>query len=128
VFVYINNSNIIDTVNTTRKDVKYMVFSISGIEDEDDFIKGVINEEIERAIEKLDKMLPVLNFIVRVKKYHKEGKRVKYSVHARLLTDAGDFFTNDFGWEPAKAVKGTLEKLEKEVLKKSEKMKDSKKA
>ena len=49
---------------------------------------------------------------------HKEtGKRVKYSVKGRLITEKGMFFADDHAWRLTKAVKGVLEKMEREVVK-----------
>jgi ribosome-associated translation inhibitor RaiA len=101
-----------------------MQIEISGIHEEDDFIKSKLNEEIGHTIDKLGKMLNITSFVMHVKKYHETGNKKKYSIQARLLTDDGDFFADDFAWELTKAAKGVLQKLETEVIRKVEKEKD----
>jgi hypothetical protein len=108
------NENIIDGVNVT----------ISGIHEEDEFVRLKLNEEIVHTISKLGKMIPIDSFVMHVRKYHKTGNRIKYSVQTRLITEKGEFFSDDYAWELTKAAKGTLEKLESEVIRKSEKEKD----
>jgi ribosome-associated translation inhibitor RaiA len=108
------DENIFDGVNV----------SISGIQEEDEFVRSKLKEETGHTIDKLGKMFTIESFVMHVRKYHKTGNRVKYSVQARLITEKGDFFSDDYAWELTKAAKGALEKLESEVIRKSEKEKD----
>lgn len=97
--------------------------TVSGIQEEDNFVKSIVDEEIEHTVKKLGKIMPLSYFVMHIRKYHKTGRRVKYSVHARLITGKGDFFAEDHEWDLTKATKGVLAKIEKEVLKKDEKTK-----
>jgi len=67
--------------------------------------------------------LPLSYFVMHVRTYHKTGKRVKYSVQARLITEKGDFFADDYAWDLTKATKGVLAKIEKEGIRHAEKAK-----
>lgn len=93
--------------------------TISGIHKEDDFIKTVIDEEITNEIKKLAKKLPIQYLAVNIDKYKKDGKRAKYTVKSRLVTQKGAFFSQDFAWDITKAIRGMLHKLEKEIIKKT---------
>lgn len=107
---------------TVSKDVEGVKVTVSGIHEEDGFIRSIVYGEIEQEISKLGRMVPISQFVMHVRKYHKDGKRVKYSVQARLLTEDGDFFADDYAWDLTKATKGVLGKMEREVIKKEEKI------
>jgi CBS domain-containing protein len=95
--------------------------TISGMRDEDEFIKNVIYDNIEEVLKKIDKFSPVNYFVAHMEKYHGEdGGRAKYSFRAKLATSGGFFFAKDHDWDATKAMKGVLEKLEKEVVKRKE--------
>jgi len=91
---------------------------LTGIADESDFIKSVINDEVTAEIRKLGSMLSIDYLVMHVDTYRRAGRRREYSVKARLVTDRGMFFAGDIAWDITKAVSGTLAKLEREVLKK----------
>ncbi len=114
---------VVDILKLISGVVEGVRVTISGMQDEDDFIKSVVSEEIEHAIKKLAKILPLSYFVMHVRTYHKTGKRVKYSVQSRLITEKGDFFADDYAWDLTKATKGVLAKIEKEVIRHAEKAK-----
>jgi ribosome-associated translation inhibitor RaiA len=95
--------------------------SISGIHDEDELAKSNVQEEVSKALGKLVKVTGVSSFSMHVRKYHKEGSKAKYSVHGKALTAEGEFFAEDFAWGIEEAVKGVLDKLEKEMVRHVEK-------
>ena len=97
--------------------------SISGIHEEDEIVRCNVNEEVSKALGKLVRVMAITEFSIHVKKYHKEGNKAKFSVHAKALTGEGEFFAEDFAWELEKAVKGALDKLEKEMVRHAEKAK-----
>ena len=91
---------------------------INGLDEESDFIRSGVEDEIKNSIRKLQNMFTIKCLIVQVDKYHKTGRRKKYSVNARLITNKGMFFAKDHVWDITKAVKGVLNKLEREALRK----------
>lgn len=95
--------------------------TISGIKDEDSFLKSVIDEEIMGLLKKLGKILKIEELILHIHKHHETGHRVKYSVKSRMMTEKGMFFSHDHAWDITKAVRGVLNKLEREVIIKKEK-------
>lgn len=109
-----------DILKLIGKEVKGVYVTISGLQQDDNFIKSVVDEEITNEVRKLSKFIPVESLILHVDRYHETGKRVKYSVKARLITRKGVFFAGDHAWDVTKAVRGVLQKLEREVIKKKE--------
>ena len=95
--------------------------TISGIKDEDAFIKSVIDEEVRNEMSKLCRFLPIDYMVLHVDHYHTSGRREKYSVKGRLITEDGMFFADDHDWDITKAVRGVLQKMEKEVIRRKEK-------
>ncbi len=106
--------NIFDGVNV----------SISGIHEEDGIVRGNVNEEVSKALGKMVKITEVTDFSMHVRKYHKEGNRAKFSVHAKAFSGESEFFAEDSAWELENAVKCVLDKLEKEIVRHVEKEKD----
>ena len=94
---------------------------ISGQQKEDDFIKSVVDEQLRNEIRKLGKLLPINSMNLHIDRHREAGKRVKYSVKGKLMTEMGMFFANDHAWDLTQATRGVLSKLEKEVIKKIDK-------
>ncbi len=112
-----------DILKLVGKEVKGVYVTISGLQDEDNFIKTVVDEEITNEVRKLAKFITIDSLILHVDKYHERGKRSKYSIKGRLVTRRGIFFAGDFAWDVTKAIRGVLQKLEREVIKKKERVK-----
>jgi CBS domain-containing protein/ribosome-associated translation inhibitor RaiA len=110
-----------DVLKLLGKEVKGAYVTVSGIEDEDDYIKSVIYQEIEATLKKINKIYPVNYLVVHADRYG-TGKRTKHLIKARLATEKGFFFGRDHAWDLAQAVKGVLANLEKEVIKRKEKI------
>ena len=90
----------------------------TGFQDEDGFIRSVVDKEIEREIQLLAKLAHIDYMTLHLSKYNETGKRIKFSVHGKLITNIGMFFAQDFAWDLTQATRGVLEKLEKELKKK----------
>lgn len=95
-----------------------VLVKITGQQQEDPFIKTVIDEELTHFASKIGKMLPIQDITVDIDRKESDGKRVKYSVKAKLITERGMFFAHDFAWDVTKALRGVIHKLEREVEKK----------
>ena len=97
--------------------------AVPGIQDEDSFQKEQVNKEIEAFVGKIGKLFTIDRLIIQVNKRDAEGKRARYTVHARLVTEAKDglFFAQTGRWGLVEAVSDALGKLEKEALKKKRK-------
>jgi ribosome-associated translation inhibitor RaiA len=112
-----------DIFKLIGKSLETVYIRVSGLGDEDEFIKKKVDELIEKTINKLLKAVKVTYVAIHVDTYKKKerGERMKYSVHGRIMTDKGSFFASDHEWEPTKAMKLFLEKIEKEIYKQLDK-------
>lgn len=104
-----------------EKKIAGIYVRLSGQQKEDTFIKSVIDEQIRNEIRKLGKFIPIDYMVLHIDRYKETGKRRKYSVKGRLITEKGMFFADDHAWDVTQAIRGVLAKLEREVLKKKEK-------
>jgi len=91
---------------------------ISGLGGEDSFIKVKIDEMVDNTITKLLKLLDVTYVAIHVETHRKGGKRTKYSVQGRFVTDKGNFYASEHEWDSTKAMKLFLSKIEREAHKK----------
>jgi CBS domain-containing protein/ribosome-associated translation inhibitor RaiA len=102
--------------------------TMSGMHDVDDFTMDIIDAEMGRELKKLNKMVPLRQYIVHMKKLHDTtGDSAKFSLHARLITAEGSFYAENFDFDLPKAMKGLLKKLERELIKKQGKTRDHRK-
>ena len=106
------------------KEVEGIDFRVSGIHEEDAFVRDAVYGVVVDSVKKIAKMLNVSHFSMHIKRYKEGGNRTKYSMHANMMTDKGEFFAEDSEWDILKTSKLVLEKLEREVYKKEEKTKD----
>ena len=105
------------------KSVETVYIRVSGLTEEDEFVRGKIDELIERSVQKVLKIVKVSYVVIHVEIHKRKEKsdRRKYSVQGRFVTDKGNFYASDHEWEPTKAMKLFLEKIESEVYKQVEK-------
>jgi len=97
---------------------KEALVRLNGIRTESVYIKSVIDDMIKSEILKLGSLLPIDYLVMHVEKHSKTGRRKNYLVKARLITRKTDFFADGQAWDITKAVKNTLNKLEREILRK----------
>jgi len=100
--------------------------TISGHKKEDPLTTMTIDKQIRNELPRLERYSHIQELKIHIDRYKESGKRVKYSVKANLMTDRGAFFAHDHAWEVGKAIRGVLDKLEREVTKKAEKMNPNK--
>ncbi len=91
--------------------------NVSGLQGEDDFLRELVDKEIERHLRVVRQKLPVDQLILHCRTYAHGGKRKEYEVKARLITGKGFFFSQAVAWDLTKSVGQALGKIEKEVLK-----------
>jgi predicted transcriptional regulator len=106
------------------REVSGIRVTVSGMQDEDVFIKTVVDEQLRNEIRKLGKSIPIEYMVLNVSRYEEDGKRIKYSVRGRLITHKGSFFADDHAWDVTKAVRGVLQKFEAEIIRKLGKSRD----
>ncbi|MEM7822890.1 MAG: CBS domain-containing protein [Candidatus Aenigmatarchaeota archaeon] len=89
---------------------------LSGIQPLDPFLKAVVDEQITKAIQKWSKFVPITQFHAHFDRYDTEGKRQKWSIKAKLVSQKKIFYADDHAWDVTKAMRGILTKFEKELL------------
>lgn len=90
---------------------------ITGQEKEDIFIRSVIDEELRNEIKKLAKFLPIEYMTLHIDRHKDTGRRVKYSIHAKIVTQKGMFFAKAAAWDLTKAMHELLDRFEREIKK-----------
>lgn len=98
--------------------------TVSGIRDEDVFTKEVLDKEITNAVRRMVRLTRINYMVFHVDRHRETGKRVKYSVKARVSAGNGRFFAQAYEWDLAKAMRMVLDKLEREIWKRTEKEKE----
>ena len=107
-----------DLFKLIGKSLETVYVRVTGLDDEDEFIRMKIDEMVENTISKLLKLLTVTYVAIHVETHKRGGRRKKYSVQGRFVTDKGSFYASDHEWDPTKAMKLFLAKVEREVHKK----------
>ena len=100
------------------KEVSGVYVRVTGQQKEDVFMRSVIDEELRHEIQKLGKLIPIDYLTLNVKKFRESGKRVKYSLKAKLVTQKGLFVSQAGAWDITKAMHELMARLEREILKK----------
>ena len=109
-----------DIFKLIGKSLETVYVRISGLDKEDAFIKSKIDEMVDNTITKLLKIVPLRYVAIHVETHKTGGRRSKYSVQGRFVTERGNFYASDHEWDPTKAMKLFLEKIERGVHKKLE--------
>lgn len=110
-----------DIFKLIGKSLETVYIKVSGLDREDAFIKSKIDEMVDNMITKLLKSVVVNYVAIHVETHKTGGRRTKYSVQGRFVTDKGKFYASDHEWDPTKAMKLFLGKIEREVHKRIEK-------
>ncbi len=109
-------------------DIAGVYVNLSGIQDEDSFLQNLVNSEIRGSIRKLAKIIHIhfMSFNVKRRANPTEGAktkgRVSYNVKGKLVSNKGAFFADDTSWDLTKSTQSVLKKLEREAMKKVEKL------
>lgn len=100
---------------------------ITGFVEEDPDVYNVLYDEIEKAMNRIDKIQFPRVFTVHIQTYHSEGMRSKYSIHGRLTTDRSMYYASQTDWNLYKTMDALLNQLEKTVKREHEKTLDLRK-
>jgi len=109
-----------DIFKLIGKSAETVYIRVSGLGGEDEFVRAKIDKMIENTINKMLKFVKVTYVAIHVEIKGKGGKRTKYSVQGRFMTNKGSFYASDHEWEPIRATKLFLEKIEGEMHKRVE--------
>lgn len=100
---------------------------ITGLVEEDPDVYNVLYDEIEKAMNRIDKIQFPRVFTVHIQTYNSEGMRSKYSIHGRLTTDRSMYYASQTDWNLYKTMDALLNQLEKTVKREHEKTLDLRK-
>jgi len=100
---------------------------ITGLVEEDPDVYNVLYDQIEKAMNRIDKIQFPRVFTVHIQTYHSEGMRSKYSIHGRLTTDRSMYYASQTDWSLYKTMDALLNHLEKTVKREHEKTLDLRK-
>ncbi len=89
---------------------------LSGFESSDFERYPNLKDLMERFVEKTSKLIKIRCLHLHVKRY-KKGKRTKFSVRARLLTERRSFIAREFSWNLSEALSKALSDLSRQVEK-----------
>lgn len=105
---------------------KGLYIQITGLDNEliNDFAVAQINKMIEDSVEKVSRLLKIHNFAIHFKTYKKIGKKVKYSITAKLSTNKGMFTAHKFSLDAINAANQLFDAIEREVVEKEKRYKD----
>ena len=102
-----------------RKPQKGVYVQITNIQDEDPFVAAKLDSVTTNFVQKIAKITKNIQLLaLHVERHHKQGKKIKYSVRSRLLTDKGLLVSKAWGWELVTVAQEALSKLEREVARK----------
>lgn len=90
---------------------------ISGVQEEDIYIKNLIDSEIKKEVQKLGKIVKINYLVLHVTTSKTSGRRKNYSVKGKLITEHGYNFANNSDWDLTKAVRGVMNRFEREIIK-----------
>ncbi|MEE9323895.1 MAG: CBS domain-containing protein [Candidatus Aenigmarchaeota archaeon] len=110
-----------DLFKLVGKSIETVYVKVTGLDSEDGFIKLKIDEMVDNTITKLLKFTAVTYVAIHVETHRKGGRRMKYSVKGRFVTENGNFYASDHEWDPTKAMKLFLGKIEREIRRHVEK-------
>jgi len=113
-----------DIFKMIGKSLETVYIRVSGLHDEDEFVRKKIDDMLEKTVQKVLKVVKVSYVVIHVETHKKKedrSERMKYSVQGRFVTDKGNFYASDHEWEPTKAMKIFLERIESEIYKQIDK-------
>jgi len=113
-----------DVVELMAKPEKKGVYvQISNLGEVDAFTNAKIEKKVTEFVQKMGRMMDNLqSFVIHVEHHDKQGKKTKYSVRTRFLTPLGLFVSKSWGWELASVFQEAVDKLEREIMKKHDKI------
>ncbi|MEM7819562.1 MAG: CBS domain-containing protein [Candidatus Aenigmatarchaeota archaeon] len=98
---------------------------ITGMQNENIEFKVKMDQQVNEFIQKFGKLIENIEYLfIHIEKMQKGGKKIKYSIRVRFKTPFGLFVSHAWGWQPINIIQIAFNKLEREVLKKYEKLKN----
>ena len=105
--------------------MKKIKINLSNIE-EDELTQEKIKHKLDKFYSKIEKIYDLGIFDIHLEKHHKNGKKNKYSVKAKLETPKRLFVCHKWSWDILSLIDISTKTLEKEIKNKYEKQRDIK--
>ncbi len=99
-------------------EISGVYLTVSGIQDEDAFIKSVVDSEIRNEVKKIAKVVHIHHLTIHVKKFKTTGRRTNFVVRGKMTSHKGLFVADHDSWDLTKSVREMLKRMHREVLKK----------
>lgn len=123
-----------DVCIITPKDVLEMFVSVpkkgvyvqvTGLHKEGKEFVALLDKETDSFVQKMGKIVDNLEYLfIHIERMTKGGKKIKYSIRTRFKTPFGLFVSHAWGWNPINVAQEAMDKLEREVMKKYEKLRE----
>ena len=107
-------------VITRRRGGEGVYVQISGLEEEEPEAYEAMYDMIGKTMQHINKLQKPTMFILHVHEHRRERGEIKYSLRARLSTEKGMYFSNDFDWNLLRCLDNILDHLEHQVKKKKD--------
>lgn len=95
---------------------------IANLGDVDPLTNAKIEKNVTEFVQKTSRMTTLQSFVLHVERHEKQGSKIKCSVRARAMTPLGLFVSRSWGWDLVTVFHDTIDKLEREIMKKHDKI------
>jgi len=109
--------DVLEQAMSLEKRQEGVYVQLTGLQVEDPDVYDSLYSVIQKGLIRIAKIAAPKILNVHVATYNHEGLRSKYTVHARLTTVRGLYFTKTTDWDLFRAMNSALEILEKEIKK-----------
>lgn len=109
--------DVLEQAMSLEKGEEGVYVQLTGLQVEDPDVYDSLYAVIQKGLIRISKIAAPRTFNAHVATYNHEGLRSKYTIHARLTTIRGLYFTKTTDWDLFKAMNSALEILEKEIKK-----------
>lgn len=109
------------------KEREVMFVQISGLDEDDKYYSGAIDETIRYEMEKISKVRRPQSLTIHVTRSSPQGAKHNYTVSARLIADGDVIAAKGSGWDLQKATEDVLKKLSSMIISIKETKKDMRK-
>ncbi|MEM2838594.1 MAG: CBS domain-containing protein [Thermoplasmata archaeon] len=112
--------DVLEQAMSMEKREEGVYVQLTGLQAEDPDIYDSLYAVIQKGLIRISKIAAPRILNVHVATYNHEGLRSKYTIHARLTTIRGLYFTKTTDWDLFRAMNNALEILEKSIKKERE--------
>ncbi len=113
----------------SNKKKKGVYVQITGMQDESPEFQATMDSTVQDFVQKYSKMINRIEYLaIHVERMQKQSPKQKYSVRVRMKAPFGFFVSHAWGWKPLDVVQEAFNKLEREITKKYEQVREHRKS